>query len=86
MSLEYDVGGARYISMIHSFLKTMILKSVNPVLQIREFKGKTYVDIREFYVDKSSMETKPGKKGICLNTIQFQQLRSIISEVNAALP
>merc|ERR1712055_1243044 len=39
--------------------------------KIREFKGKTLIDIREWYVDNKDMETKPGKKGISLNTVQF---------------
>ena len=56
------------------------------IFQIREFKGKTYIDIREWYVDKKDMETKPGKKGVSLNAVQFQQLRSIIEEVNNSLP
>merc|ERR1712223_1851375 len=30
-------------------------------VKVREFKGKTYIDIREYYVDKKTMETKPGK-------------------------
>jgi len=30
---------------------------------ISEFKGKFYVDIREYYEDKNSGESKPGKKG-----------------------
>ena len=47
----------------------------NKKVKIREYKGKTYIDIREWYVDKKDMETKPGKKGIFLNTVQFQQLR-----------
>merc|ERR1711879_195563 len=58
----------------------------NKKVKVREFKGKTYIDIREWYVDKKDMETKPGKKGVSLNTVQFQQLRSIIEEVNRALP
>merc|ERR1712126_539339 len=58
----------------------------NKKVKIREFKGKTYIDIREWYVDKKDMETKPGKKGISLNTIQFQQLRSLMEDVNKALP
>merc|ERR1712055_657411 len=43
----------------------------NKKVKIREFIGKTYIDIREWYIDKKDMETKPGKKGISLNTIQF---------------
>jgi hypothetical protein len=42
---------------------------------VREFKGKTYVDIREYYVDKNTMETKPGKKGISLSCEQYQKLK-----------
>ncbi|CAH8451311.1 unnamed protein product [Schistosoma bovis] len=30
---------------------------------VREFRGKAFVDIREYYEDKSSGELKPGKKG-----------------------
>ena len=44
-------------------------------MKVREFKGKTYVDIREFYVDKNTMETKPGKKGISLSCEQYQKLK-----------
>jgi hypothetical protein len=44
-------------------------------MQVREFKGKTYVDIREYYVDKNTMETKPGKKGISLSCEQYQKLK-----------
>ena len=29
---------------------------------VRKFKGKVYVDIREFYTDKNGDE-QPGKKG-----------------------
>ena len=53
--------------------------------KVREWKGKMYVDIREFYVDKSSMETKPGKKGISLNVEQYQKLKEIISEIDSKL-
>ena len=53
---------------------------------MREFKGKTYIDIREYYVDKSTMDTKPGKKGISLTCEQYQKLKSIIDEIDHALP
>merc|ERR1712193_397439 len=53
---------------------------------VREFKGKTYIDIREYYVDKKTMETKPGKKGISLNCEQYQKLKTLISEIDQKLP
>eukprot|EP00088_Acartia_fossae_P060412 TRINITY_DN72348_c0_g1_i1.p1 TRINITY_DN72348_c0_g1~~TRINITY_DN72348_c0_g1_i1.p1 ORF type:complete len:122 (+),score=19.07 TRINITY_DN72348_c0_g1_i1:30-368(+) len=53
---------------------------------VREFRGKTYVDIREYYVDKNTMETKPGKKGIALSCEQYQKLKSLIDEIDHALP
>lgn len=55
-------------------------------VKVREFKGKTYIDIREYYVDKNTMDTKPGKKGISLTCEQYQKLKSIIDEIDHALP
>merc|ERR1712083_413418 len=43
-------------------------------VKVREFKGKTYID-------KSTMETKPGKKGISLNCEQYQKLKTLIPEI-----
>jgi len=42
---------------------------------VRNFKGTTLLDIREFYVDKESGESKPGKKGISLSVEQWQELK-----------
>jgi hypothetical protein len=47
----------------------------NKWVKIRPFKGTTYIDIREYYVDKETMETRPGKKGISLNCEQYQKLK-----------
>ena len=49
----------------------------NKWVKVREFKGTTYIDIREYYVDKETMETRPGKKGISLNCQQYQKLKVI---------
>ncbi|XP_068776145.1 activated RNA polymerase II transcriptional coactivator p15-like isoform X1 [Struthio camelus] len=48
------------------------------------FKGKVLVDIREFYVDKDG-GTKPGRKGIALSAEQWNQLKEIIPEIDAAV-
>jgi len=53
--------------------------------RVHQFKGKTYVDLREFYVDKSTEETKPGKKGISLNVEEYQKLKEIIPEIDSNL-
>ena len=46
----------------------------------------TFIDIREYYVDKSTMETRPGKKGISLNCQQYQALKAVLDEVDQFLP
>ena len=43
---------------------------VELIFQVREFKGQTYIDIREYYTDKKTMDMMPGKKGISLNCEQ----------------
>ncbi|CAH8450841.1 uncharacterized protein DC041_0006444 [Schistosoma bovis] len=49
---------------------------------VREFRGRAFVDIREYYEDKSSGELKPGKKGISLNLEQWEYLKSSIGELD----
>ncbi|NWU66746.1 TCP4 polymerase, partial [Pterocles burchelli] len=48
------------------------------------FKGKVLVDIREFYTDKEG-DMKPGRKGIALSAEQWNQLKEIIPEIDAAV-
>ncbi|NXJ80787.1 TCP4 polymerase, partial [Trogon melanurus] len=48
------------------------------------FKGKVLVDIREFYADKEG-SLKPGRKGIALSAEQWNQLKEIIPEIDAAV-
>lgn len=55
-------------------------------VKVREWRGQTFIDIREYYVDKNTMDTKPGKKGISLSALQYQELKAVISEIDAALP
>ncbi|KAI4490661.1 hypothetical protein M0804_003605 [Polistes exclamans] len=50
-------------------------------VNVRNFKGKLFVDIREMYLDKEG-DLKPTKKGICLNMIQWRKFMSIVEEVD----
>ncbi|RSH82217.1 hypothetical protein EHS25_005927 [Saitozyma podzolica] len=52
---------------------------------VREFKGKTLVDIREHYKDKTSGEMKPGSKGISLTREQWETLKANMDVVDAMI-
>ncbi|XP_015917066.1 activated RNA polymerase II transcriptional coactivator p15 [Parasteatoda tepidariorum] len=52
-------------------------------VNVREFRGKVLIDIREFY--EADGELKPGKKGICLNTEQWQALKEKIDDIDDAV-
>ncbi|KAL7412110.1 transcriptional Coactivator p15-domain-containing protein [Mrakia frigida] len=54
-------------------------------VSISEYKGKTLVDIREYYTDKSTQEEKPGKKGISLNPEQFKLFAEAIGLIEGLL-
>lgn len=51
---------------------------------VREFKGKTYIDIREFY--EKNGEFLPGKKGISLQPELWRKLIGMADDINSALP
>ena len=53
---------------------------------VRNFMGKTCIDIRQYYSDKNGKDTKPGKKGISLTCLQYQKLKSVIEDIDHALP
>ncbi|KAI1126453.1 transcriptional Coactivator p15-domain-containing protein [Nemania abortiva] len=50
---------------------------------IQSFKGKTYINIREYY--DSNGELRPGKKGIMLPLDQYNALLEAIPDINAEL-
>lgn len=52
---------------------------------VREFKGKTLVDLREYYEDKNTGEEKPGKKGISLSTEQWLALKDAADDIDEAV-
>ncbi|KYN05652.1 PREDICTED: activated RNA polymerase II transcriptional coactivator p15 [Cyphomyrmex costatus] len=53
----------------------------NRQVNVRNFKGKYYVDIREMYYDKDG-DLKPGKKGIFLTMQQWQKFMDVVEEVD----
>ncbi|KAF0304313.1 Activated RNA polymerase II transcriptional coactivator p15 [Amphibalanus amphitrite] len=53
-------------------------------VKIRKFKGKTYVDIREYWNDDKG-DLKPGKKGISMSMEQWDMFTQIIPEISKRL-
>lgn len=53
-------------------------------LVVKTFKGRRYVDLREWYTDDGG-ELKPGKKGISLTPEQWAKVKLAASQVDALL-
>ncbi|CAG9785529.1 unnamed protein product [Diatraea saccharalis] len=53
------------------------------LVKVREFKGKVYVDVREFY--EKNGELLPGKKGISMTPEQWRKLLSLGDEINETI-
>ena len=52
-------------------------------LTISKFKGRLFVNIREYYDDNGTM--KPGKKGITLSKECWKRICENISDINEAI-
>ncbi|KAF5293760.1 hypothetical protein FQA39_LY03245 [Lamprigera yunnana] len=55
----------------------------NRFVKLTEFKGKWYINIREFY--DAGGELKPGKKGIMLTMEQWHLFKGSIDEIEDAI-
>ena len=49
-------------------------------IQIKTFKGRKYLDIRKWYLDRKTNEVLPTKKGISLSEYQFEDVISLLSK------
>ncbi|KAG0672873.1 hypothetical protein C6P43_001869 [Kluyveromyces marxianus] len=57
----------------------------NKRVTIRRFKNINLIDIREYYLDQSPGDMRPGKKGISLTEEQYDQLIRHRSEIENCL-
>ncbi|EFA08648.1 activated RNA polymerase II transcriptional coactivator p15 [Tribolium castaneum] len=55
----------------------------NRFVKLTEFKGKWYVNIREFY--NADGELRPGKKGIMLTMEQWHKFKEVMPELEDAI-
>ncbi|PIK37731.1 Activated RNA polymerase II transcriptional coactivator p15 [Apostichopus japonicus] len=52
-------------------------------VNVREFRGRILIDIREYY--DAGGEMKPGKKGISLTVEQWRKLEEKVDEINDSI-
>ncbi|KAI9144217.1 transcriptional Coactivator p15-domain-containing protein [Paraphysoderma sedebokerense] len=67
------------------FIRDLCIQLGDPKkrVTVRKWKGKTYVDIREFYEQDGDL--KPGKKGISLTLEQYIKLKEVLPAVDDAI-
>ncbi|XP_063956127.1 activated RNA polymerase II transcriptional coactivator p15-like [Lytechinus pictus] len=53
-------------------------------VNVREFRGKVLIDIREYYEPEVG-DLRPGKKGISLTVDQWRKLVNQIDEIDARI-
>ena len=54
-------------------------------VEIKEFKGKTYVDIRKYYQQLGESEWKPSQKGIMISVEEFPEVMTELKKIEASL-
>ena len=50
------------------------------VVSFSEYSDRKLLDVRKYYLDKKTGETKPSRKGISLNRLQFEVLHHVFEE------
>ena len=63
-----------FLQLIQAFL------SPPPLLQVRSFKGKPLIDIRELYMGPKG--PAPGKKGISLSVTEWRELCDLMGDID----
>jgi hypothetical protein len=58
----------------------------SPILVlIREYEGRRFIDVRRYYVDRATKETKPTKKGITLNARSLAEIHDVFDRSEKAI-
>ncbi len=54
-------------------------------VRLNEFKGKRYVDLRQFYLDEEQEVYKPTQKGVSIPVEQFGELKEALAKLETLL-
>ena len=76
--LQRTLGNPSGLATLSLFVCVLFSPLTLRTLDVREFKGKLLIDIREFYTDRSDGKKKPGKKGLCLSPAEWDSLKCAI--------
>lgn len=64
-------------------LSVTVQLASNRNVRLNEFKNNILVDVREYY--EAGGETKPGSKGLSMTTAQWNDLASVLPDLQSAL-
>ena len=51
-------------------------------IQVKEFKGKTYIDLREWFITEEGGKWLPTKKGITISPRDWNEFVSAVSNLD----
>jgi hypothetical protein len=54
-------------------------------VRLTEFKGRNFLDIRDFFKPKNAVDYAPTKKGIALDVSKVAELISLIEQAEAKI-
>lgn len=54
-------------------------------VEISEFKGQNYLNIRVWYMDKNTEEYRPTQKGISIRPELYKQLREALDKADPVI-
>jgi len=54
-------------------------------VRLTEFKGRSFLDIRDFFKPKNAVDFAPTKKGIALDISKVAELISLIEQAEAKI-
>lgn len=54
-------------------------------IEVSEYKGQKYLNVRIWYTDKSSGELKPTQKGVAIKPDHYQEFLAAVTSAGAEL-
>jgi hypothetical protein len=82
MATNYQMDRKEMMTMIGEITKT---KRVKTVVRINDYKGRTLIDIRDFFLPDNSSEFVPTKKGISIDKSNLSSIIDLLEKAEQSL-